>query len=131
MNAQLRDRFDKLLEEVLAELPAHIQELLETVPVIAEDTPTDAVLERTGAKDGGFLCGLYTGIPLMHRSVEHSGTLPDKICIFREGIFRAAGSQNRPVTGQSLKRQIRITVLHEIGHHFGLNESDLRKLGYQ
>ena len=129
MNERLRKTFDALLEEVLAELPGRLQRLLQEVPLIVDDRPDPGTLERTGLRHPRDLCGLYTGIPLTGRSVQHSGTLPDKLCLFREGIAAAArGSAGRQA---ELKRQIRITVLHEMGHHFGLDEDDLRELGYQ
>ncbi len=131
MNAELRENFDKLLEAVLAEMPTDLQRLLEEVPLIVDDRPDPATMGRLGFDDPCRLCGLYTGIPLTRRSVQHSGNLPDKIQIYREGIICSAGDARGRVTEAALKRQIRITVLHEMGHHFGLKESDLRERGYQ
>jgi predicted Zn-dependent protease with MMP-like domain len=71
------------------------------------------------------LCGLHWGIPLTARSVEHSATFPDRMMLFRGPILRVAGRRR-----QDLEEQIRITLLHEIGHHFGLDEDDLAALGY-
>ena len=130
MKASLRSSFDAVLEEVLGELPGQIRALLEEVPLLVEDSPSPEVLEMLGVLDPRLLCGLYTGIPMTRRSVLHSGTLPDRICVFREGVrAAAAGAGGRVVRGR-LKRHIRTTVLHEIGHHFGLEEADLRELGY-
>lgn len=125
-----RDRFDALLEEVLSALPAELRRRLEEVPVVVEDSPTRQDLRRVGVRRRDALCGLYTGIPLTHRSVQHSGTLPDVIRIFRRGILAAATDARGPVTHRALRRQIRFTILHEIGHHFGLSEADLRRYGY-
>ena len=129
MDAALRQRFDNLLEEVLGKLPEFLQEKLEEVPLVVEDTATAEHTRRTGLGPREILCGLYTGIPLTDRSVMHSGTLPDKIYIFRDGVIYAAGGPG--TSDRRLKRQIRITLLHEIGHHFGLDEQDLRELGYR
>lgn len=128
MNAELRNRFDRLLEQVLAELPEALQQRLEEVPVIADDRPPRELLRRFGARDPRNIRGLYTGIPLVRRSVMHSGTMPDRISIYREGIVAGAGGVR--AGDAALKDQIRRTVLHEIGHHFGLGEGDLRGLGY-
>ncbi len=128
MRQRERDDFDDLLEEVIEELPDHLRDLLEEVPLIVDDRPDRATMDEVGCRHPRDLCGLYTGIPLTDRSVTHSGVFPDRMAIFREGIVRAAGGG--PCGPKALKRQIRITLLHEMGHHFGLEEHDLRKLGY-
>jgi len=125
-----RDRFDALLEQVLAALPDELRRLLEEVPIVVEDAPTPEDMHHLGVRRRDALCGLYTGIPLTRRSVEHSGVLPDVIRIFRRGILAAAADRRGHVTEGALLRQIRVTVLHEIGHHFGLGEEDLRRYGY-
>jgi len=130
MNQRLRKRFDALLEGQLADLPEKLRLLLEEVPLIVDDEPSPDVLSRTFITDPDCLCGLYTGIPLTRRSVRLSGVLPDKVQLFRRGIFNAAADADGRIRTDSLRRQIRITLLHEIGHHFGFSESRLRKLGY-
>ena len=120
---------------MLADLPEHLTRLLDEVPLVVDSSPGDErpgadVLRHLGVEDPRGLCGLYTGIPLTRRSVLHSSVMPDKVQIFREGIIAAASSAGGIATDASLKRQIRITVLHEMGHHFGLDEKDLRRLGY-
>ena len=131
MSPGLRRRFDGLLDEVLAELPANLQTLLEETPLFVEDLPSPVLAEQLGEKDARSLCGLYTGIPLTERSVWQSGVLPDKLQIFRQGIIDDASGARGRLTDAALKRHIRITVLHEMGHHFGLDEKELRELGYE
>jgi predicted Zn-dependent protease with MMP-like domain len=130
LDAQSRRRFDELLERVLAEMPPMIHELIEKVPLHVEDYPSRRVMERTGVQYPEELCGLYTGIPLTERSVMQSGTLPDVVTIYREGILAAAADRNGRIRTKSLLRQIRITILHELAHHHGLDEDELRELGY-
>ncbi|MCX7424594.1 MAG: metallopeptidase family protein [Planctomycetia bacterium] len=130
MDARSRRRFDELLERVLAELPPMIHELIDQVPLHVEDYPSQRVMEDTGARYREDLCGLYTGIPLTERSVMQSGTLPDVVTIYREGILAAAADRDGRVRNSRLLREIRVTVLHELGHHHGLDEDDLRELGY-
>jgi predicted Zn-dependent protease with MMP-like domain len=130
LNPQKRRRFDEHLECVLERLPAMIHELIERVPLHVEDYPSEEVLERTGAKYIDDLCGLYTGIPLGQKSIEHSGTLPDVVTIYREGILSAAADRRGRISTEELRKQIRITILHELAHHHGLTEEDLRELGY-
>jgi predicted Zn-dependent protease with MMP-like domain len=130
MRSDLRRLFDELLDQILADLPEHIHRLLEEVPLVVEDEPSLRLLEDMDIDERDTdLCGLHWGIPLTQKSVEHSGVMPDRMMLFREPIFRVAGYR----TGRdrdSLERQIRITLLHEIGHHFGLDEDDLARLGY-
>jgi predicted Zn-dependent protease with MMP-like domain len=130
VNPKDRRHFDDLLEQVLAELPEHIRRLLDEVPLIVEDYPSDEIMDELEIEYIDDLCGLHSGVPLTERSVEHSGTLPDRIEIYREGILSAATGRRGRVRERALKQQIRITLLHEIGHHFGLDEGDLRALGY-
>lgn len=121
-----REHFDCLLETLMADLPQHIWEVLEEVPLIVEDEPSRQLLAEMHI-DGMYseLCGLHSGIPLTHRSVEHGSRLPDRMMLFRGPIMRVSGRRLR-----DLREQIRVTLLHEIGHHFGLDEDDLEELGY-
>jgi len=130
LNARTRRRFDELLEHVLAQLPPMVHELIEKVPLHVEDYPSADVMARTGARRRDDLCGLFTGISIMHKSIEHSGTLPDVVTIYREGILRAAGDRSGRVRTGRLREEIRITILHELAHYHGLDEDDLRELGY-
>lgn len=126
LSALQRRRFDALLEAQIASLPEHLQTLLEEVPLIVEDEPSPTELDEMGLDPAVTdLCGLHWGVPLTQRSVQHSGTLPDRMMLFRGPILRVAGRRH-----QELERQVRITLLHEIGHHFGLDEAELDALGY-
>jgi len=120
-----RDTFDRLLEAEIAALPEHIQHRLEEVPVIVDDEPSPHLLDELDMTSGETLCGLHSGIPLTERSPEMHGTLPTTIRLFRGPIFAVSGYSMR-----ALKDQIHVTLLHEIGHHFGLDEDDLDRLGY-
>ncbi|MFA7236987.1 MAG: metallopeptidase family protein [Phycisphaeraceae bacterium] len=125
MNQSRRDHFDAMLERVIDGLPPQLRELLDEVPLIVEDYPSREICEAFDLEYRDELCGLHDGIPLTDRSVEGGNVgVPDHIMIYREGILAMA--DNDP----QLREQIRITVLHEIGHHFGLDEDDLEKLGY-
>lgn len=138
MNRQERETFDGLLEEHLASLPEHIVGWLEEVPLIVEDEPDPALLWSVGMNPEApdeDLCGLHSGVPLTERSVEASGEVPDEIRMFRGPILRLSG-WSWPAGGyargklSALDAEIRITLLHELGHHFGLDEDDLEALGY-
>jgi len=139
MRASERKRFDELLEQVLAELPARLHELLEEAPLIVEDRPSEQLMAELGIEDDqDILCGLHSGTPLTERSVSDESDLPEMIHLFRDGVLEHAGGWERFQDDdgtwlggeEALLREIRITVLHEIGHHFGLEEDDLAELGY-
>ena len=119
-----RAHFAELVERALAELPPQFARYLEEVPVEIRDRSTAAQRRRAGVPRDGLLLGLYTGVPRTQRSVEHSGVMPDVIYVFQEDIELASEGE------QDLVDQVRTTVLHEIGHHFGLDENELDELGY-
>lgn len=135
-----RDRFDALLEEAIERLPDALRRLIEHVPVIALDTPTPELLREMGVPEERFeeematLCGLHSGRSNLERSVEHSGEPPPDIHLFRVGIINEAlqggASWDDPDADDLVFEQIWITLLHEIGHQFGLDEDDLERLGY-
>ena len=132
-----RERFDKLFEEVLASLPEGIHRLIEECPIVLEDRPSRELLAELGIDDEDeILCGLHTGVALTERSVERPDA-SDVVQIFREGVVDMAGGWDEdedddgPFGGvERIREEIRITVLHELGHHFGLDEDDLDGLGY-
>ncbi|MBT8486139.1 MAG: metallopeptidase family protein [Phycisphaerales bacterium] len=126
MNEPERDRFDAILETVIESLPPRIRGLLEEAPVIVEDHPDPRIMaEMDLDPETDVLCGLHTGTPITERSVMDFLDEPETIHLFREGILEEAG------TWTHVEREIRITLLHEIGHHFGLDEEDLTALGYE
>jgi predicted Zn-dependent protease with MMP-like domain len=125
-----RRLFDGILDGVLAELPPEIHRLLDEVPLVVEDYPSPELCEEFELEHLDELCGLHDGVPLTDRSLDQSVGMPEEILIFREGIFAMATREDGTVDQAELRKQVRITVLHEIGHHFGLDEDDLAKLGF-
>lgn len=132
MTPRDRHHFDELLEEVLAELPETVTRLLDEIPLIVEDYPSQKVIQDMGLRHRGELCGLYSGIPLIERSVEQSGQFSDCVSLFREGILHVAREMDSAgrLRKDNIREQIRITILHELGHHHGLDEDELDELGY-
>lgn len=132
-----RERFDRLFEEVLGEMPPGIHKLIEEVPIVLEDRPSRQLLAELGIDDEDeILCGVHTGVPLTDRSFERPDA-SDVVQVFREGVVDMAGGwvegedDEGPFGGvERIRAEIRITVLHELGHHFGLDEDDLERLGY-
>jgi predicted Zn-dependent protease with MMP-like domain len=120
-------KFAQLVERALAELPEQFAEFLEEVPVQIETRPSKRLLRSLGMEEDELLLGLYRGVNLEDRAeVEGRGSpVPNHILIFQEDIELVSDSE------ADLVREVRTTVLHEIGHHFGLDEDDLERLGYQ
>ena len=116
--------FARYVEQALAELPEPFASHVEQITVEIVDRPTRKQLRSVGLKDDELLFGLYQGVSLPDRSVQHSGVLPDRILIFQEVHELACDNP------KELVAEIRTTVLHEIGHHFGMDEDDLDEIGY-
>lgn len=116
-------QFSELVERALSEVPPQFAAALEEVPVEILPRSSPEYRRRVGIGKNGLLLGLYQGVALTRRSVE-APPLPAIIYIFQDDIELASKSEH------DLVRQVRSTVLHEIGHHFGLDEEDLKRLGY-
>lgn len=122
-----KQRFAELVELALAELPDRFQELLEEVPVQIEMRPSRRLLREVGLDEDELLFGIYQGASMLTR-VETEGRgspMANHILIFQEDHEDACDSE------AELIKQVRTTVLHEIGHHFGMDEDDLEALGYR
>lgn len=119
-----KNEFNSLVEQALAELPPPFDEYVEEVAIEIRDRPSPQQLTGVGLDKGELLLGLYHGHPRTERHVDAGPALPDIIYIFQYNIERACESR------QDLVRQVRTTVLHEIGHHFGMSEEHLDDLGY-
>ena len=116
--------FERLVKRALAELPAQFARFIEQVPVEIRTRPTRRQLRELGMEEDELLLGLYVGRPLTERSVDDGPGMPDVIYLFQEDCELASDSE------ADLIREVRTTVLHEIGHHFGMDEDDLDAIGY-
>ena len=109
------EEFEHHVSEALDLVPEELLDLVENCVVLVEENPPD---EMPG------ILGLYEGIPLTERNFGYSMALPDRIFIFRNPILRACRSRGQVV------REIRVTVIHEIAHHFCISDARLHELGY-
>ena len=121
-----KDRFGELVEKALSELPEPFSGFLEEVPVQIEWRPTRRLLRDLELDDDELLFGIYQGASLMDAvEVEGRGSpRPNHILIFQEDHELVCENEDE------LVREVRTTVLHEIGHHLGMDEEDLEGLGY-
>lgn len=108
-----RERFEELVSDALDSLPLELASRIENVTVVVED----------GAAESSLL-GLYEGIPLTNRTEGYSGVMPDRITIFRLPILAMCRTE------AEVEEQVRRTVLHEVGHYFGISDRRLRELGW-
>jgi predicted Zn-dependent protease with MMP-like domain len=115
--------FEQLVDEALESLPDEIAGWLDNVAIVVAEWPTPQQLAQAGLGPGGMLLGLYVGVPKIRRGATYGESIPDKILIFRQPIQRLYRTPDR------IRAQVRRTVLHEIGHHFGLDEAELRSAG--
>lgn len=118
------DEFAAVVEAAIESVPEGFEPYLQDIAIDVEDMPDRATCAEMGIDDPRTLLGLYRGTPLTHRHVEAPYRWPERIVIYKRNIERFCCSRKHMV------EQIRKTVLHEIGHHFGLDEDDLRALGY-
>jgi predicted Zn-dependent protease with MMP-like domain len=109
-----REAFEALVEQALDEIPDEIAGLVHNVVVLVEDDPP---------ADDPDLLGVYDGVSLTERASDHTG-LPDRITIFRQPLLQMSADADE------LVREVRITVVHEIAHHFGIDDARLHHLGY-
>jgi predicted Zn-dependent protease with MMP-like domain len=129
-----REEFEVLVAEGFDILPENIKQKVKNVALLVEDDVTPDTRKRSGIFPGQTLFGLYTGVPRTARGSGYGigGTLPDSIIIFKNPIENAARGDK-----EKIKRIVHDTVWHEVAHHFGMNENDVRYLekergrGYQ
>lgn len=114
-----REEFEKIVSEALDGLPAEFSKRLDNVDVVVEEWPSTEDLHSVSAQPGTTLFGLYRGVAQTKR-LQYQAVLPDKIVIFAGPIIAYCGENP-----EGIKTQVRKTVLHEIGHHFGMSEQDL------
>ncbi len=114
--------YERLVQEALDDLPDELRSRIQNVEIVIEDRPTRQQLHAAGVHPPVTLFGLYQGIPLKARGAWYGNVLPDKITIFRRPI------EAYSPTWEALVRTVRHTVLHEIGHYFGLSEAQLREI---
>jgi predicted Zn-dependent protease with MMP-like domain len=118
------DQFGELVEEALKGLPEEFSRLMENVVVEVEPRPGRRLLAEMKVPRGETLLGYYHGVPLTRKSVSAPFEFPERILLFKDNIESICR------TREEIVQQVRKTLLHEIGHHFGMDEDDLDELGY-
>jgi predicted Zn-dependent protease with MMP-like domain len=117
------EQFGALVDEALDSLPEEFQAWLDNVAIVVGWQPTAEQMAQAGLQRGALLFGLYVGVPKTHRGFTYGEVVPDKIIIFQQPIEQVCRGP------EQVRECVRKTVLHEIGHHFGMDEDQLRSAG--
>lgn len=119
-----RARFDKVVKEVLRTLPPALRKALDTVQIVVQEYPTPQQIESVGLEPGETLYGIFEGESLLEKRWSDPNPFPDRVVLFRGPLERDFPHL------EDLEREIRTTVVHELGHFFGFEEKDLEERGY-
>jgi predicted Zn-dependent protease with MMP-like domain len=117
-----RETFDQLVADALASLPKRFRKAMSNIAIIVEDEPDDRLLREMEIAPPDTLFGLYQGIPLPDRGSHYGNTLPDRILIFQGPHEREAEDDD------DLVASIAETLIHEIGHYFGMSEDQIEEI---
>jgi predicted Zn-dependent protease with MMP-like domain len=117
-----RDEFLRLVDEALTTIPPRFRDALANVAIVVEDEPSPAQLAEVDIEPPDTLLGLYEGTPLTERQWAHGNALPDKVTLFQGPIEDASDDEDDTVIA------IGETLIHEIGHYFGLSEEEIEEI---
>ena len=120
-----REKFEELVAEALASIPRRFRDAMSNLAIVVEDEPDPALLTEMDVEPGGTLLGLYQGIPLTERRWDYGNALPDRILLFQGPHEREADDE------EDLVVAIGETLIHEIGHYFGLSEDEIEAIEEQ
>ncbi len=116
--------FNKVIQQVLGELPPDLKAALGTVEIDVRDVPSPEQIHRSGLKPDNDLFGLFEGLSLKDWPIGRERYFPDRITLFEESLKRHYPQK------QELALQIRTTLIHELGHYFGFSERELKDRGF-
>ena len=117
-----RERFRQLVDEALLTIPERFRDAITNMAIVVEDAPTPQQLDEVGVEPPDTLLGLYEGTPLTERHWAHGNVLPDKVTLFQRTIEDASADEDDVVIA------IGETLIHEIGHYFGLSEEEIEEI---
>jgi predicted Zn-dependent protease with MMP-like domain len=117
-----RERFARLVEEALREIPRRFRKAMTNVAVVVEDAPSAEILEDMEIGPDDTLFGLYHGTPLPERGWGYGNALPDRISIYQIPIEEACEDE------EEIRDCVAETVIHEFGHHFGMSEEEIEEI---
>ncbi len=117
-----RGQFEKYVAEALASIPQRFRKAMQNIAIVVEDEPSRELLAEMEIEPPDTLLGLYQGTPLTERHWGYGNTLPDRVLIFQGPHERSAEDED------DLMVAIAETLIHEIGHYFGLSEEEIEEI---
>ena len=114
--------FRQLVDEALATIPEDFREAMQNIAIVIEDEPSHSTLKEVGIEPPDTLLGLYQGTPLTERVWAHGNSIPDKITLYQLPIEESSNDRDDVVVA------IAETLIHEIGHYFGLSEEEIEEI---
>jgi len=116
-----REKFEALVQHALRTIPAEFRDRIHNLAIIVEDEPDEQLLDEMEVPPGETLFGLYHGVPITERSWDYGNRLPDRITIYQ-------GPHERAYDAEDLVTAVGETLIHEIGHYFGMSEEELEQI---
>lgn len=117
-----KEKFEKLVKQAWNSLPSLFRKNVENLVIMVKEEPDEE--GKKLVRGGGTILGYYRGIPLRHRGSYYAGVSPDTIVIFKKPIESICKDEDE------IRWKVKEVLFHEIGHYFGFNESDLRRMGW-
>jgi predicted Zn-dependent protease with MMP-like domain len=117
-----RSLFERRVADALSSIPRRFRDALKNIAIVVEDEPSDDLLDEMGIEPPDTLLGLYQGTPLTERHWDHGNALPDRVVIFQGPHEREAEDEDDLIVA------IGETLIHEIGHYFGLSEEEIEHI---
>jgi predicted Zn-dependent protease with MMP-like domain len=120
-----REPFENLVADALASIPRRFRDAMKNIAIVVEDEPSRDLLREMNIRPPGSLLGLYSGTPLTERRWDYGNTLPDRILLFQGPLERSSKDE------EDLVVAIGETLIHEIGHYFGMSEEQIEEIEEQ
>jgi len=117
-----KEKFEKLVEEALADLPKEFKKLIDNLVVMVDEEAPPEVYRQTGTHPFSRILGTYHGVPYTHRGPYYGNIPPDVISIYQRPIEEICSTE------EEIKKEVRKVVIHEIGHYFGFSDAKMKKI---
>jgi len=122
MRGLRKKEFEKIVREGIKAIPEKFLRKLDNVEIVIDGEPIPARKKKLGPRSNQILFGLYEGVPQLERGTGYTAVLPDKITIFQKPIEAEARNKT------DIRKIVKDTIWHEIAHHFGMDEADVRRV---